>query len=77
MSQLGGELNLWAGITVVVIIELVEFCYEVVAGWFSRNSIKNQSTPAHGCELQEVRKREDKEDSRSFGGIIEHGLRRY
>ena len=77
MSQLGGALNLWAGITVVVIIELVELCYEVVAGWFSRNCIKKQSTPAHGCELQEVRKRENKEDSRRFWGIIEYGLRRY
>ena len=65
MSQLGGSLNLWAGITVVVIIELIELCYEVVAGWFS------QKSPGEGCELQEVRKGENRENSCRFWGIIE------
>ena len=30
ISQLGGALNLWAGITVVVVIELVELGYELI-----------------------------------------------
>ena len=70
-SQLGGALNLWAGITVVVIIELIELCYEVVAGWFNRKSPEKESTSAHGCELQGVRKGENNEDSYRFWGIIE------
>ena len=30
LSQLGGALNLWAGITVVVVIEMIEFCYHYI-----------------------------------------------
>ena len=30
ISQLGGSLNLWAGITVVVIVELIEFFCEIL-----------------------------------------------
>ena len=65
-SQLGGALNLWAGITVVVIIELIELCYEAVAGWLGRKSPEKESTSAHGCELQRVCKGENKEDSYKF-----------
>ena len=36
LSQLGGALNLWAGITVVVVVEVIEFCYEVVLERFNR-----------------------------------------
>ena len=32
LSQLGGALNLWAGITVVVVIEMVEVLFELVGG---------------------------------------------
>ena len=49
MSQLGGALNLWAGITVVVLIELIEFCYEVVVEWFNRKSPEKKPTPADQC----------------------------
>ena len=64
MSQLGGSLNLWAGITVVVIIELIELCYEVVAGWFC------QKSPEEGCELQEVRKEENKKILADFEVLL-------
>ena len=30
LSQLGGALNLWAGITVVVVIEMVEVLFELI-----------------------------------------------
>ena len=30
VSQLGGALNLWAGITVVVVVEFIEFLYYCV-----------------------------------------------
>ena len=30
ISQLGGALNLWAGITVVVVIEIAELLFELV-----------------------------------------------
>ena len=39
VSQLGGALNLWAGITVVVIVELVEFFCEVLFGGKKRDKI--------------------------------------
>ena len=45
MSQLGGILNLWAGITVVVAIELIEFCYEVVTDKFTRRSQADKGVP--------------------------------
>ena len=32
LSQLGGALNFWAGITVVVVIEMVEVLFELVGG---------------------------------------------
>ena len=31
IGQLGGALNLWAGITVVVIVELIEFVIDICA----------------------------------------------
>ena len=31
LSQLGGALNFWAGITVVVVIELIEMLYRILA----------------------------------------------
>ena len=34
ISQLGGALNLWAGITVVVVIEVVELLFELLTGEF-------------------------------------------
>ena len=57
MSQLGGALNLWAGITVVVLIELIEFCYEVLAHCFTRRSPekKHTSTEKHEQELEKLR----------------------
>ena len=30
VSQLGAALNLWAGITVVVVVEFIEFFYEAI-----------------------------------------------
>ena len=53
VAQLGGALNLWAGITVVVAIEVIEFCYEVVAGWCSRTSLGDKSRCVHVCESKE------------------------
>ena len=44
LSQLGGTLNLWAGITVVVILELIEFCYEVVAAQFNKGSREEKTS---------------------------------
>ena len=35
ISQLGGALNLWAGITVVIVIELIEIIYELLAKKYS------------------------------------------
>ena len=46
LSQLGGALNLWAGITVVVIIEIIEFCYEVMAERFNRGSRAEEKSAA-------------------------------
>ena len=31
LSQVGGALNFWAGITVVVVIELIEMCFRILA----------------------------------------------
>ena len=53
MSHLGGALNLWAGITVVVLIEAIELCYEVLVGWFSRKPAEDKSRSMHGCESTE------------------------
>ena len=43
LSQLGGALNLWAGITVVVVMEMVEVSYELigmkVAQWREDNKL--------------------------------------
>ena len=36
LSQLSGALNLWAGITVVIVIEIIEFWYEVVIDRINR-----------------------------------------
>ena len=62
MSQLGGALNLWAGITVVVLIELTEFCYEVLVEWFNRRSLGNRRTSADECEHELERLRDNGED---------------
>ena len=62
MSQLGGALNLWAGITVVVLIEFIEFCYEVLAQWFNRRSPANKRTSADICEQELQRLRDNGED---------------
>ena len=43
LSQLGGALNLWAGITVVIVVELIELCYEVVVDRFYRKSSEDMS----------------------------------
>ena len=37
LSQLGAELNWWAGITIVVVIELIEFIYEALC-WRNKNN---------------------------------------
>ena len=37
LSQLGAALNWWAGITIVVVIELIEFIYEVLC-WRNKNN---------------------------------------
>ena len=48
LSQLGGALNLWAGITVVIVVELIELCYEVVVDRFNRkSSVDNVSWKDH------------------------------
>ena len=45
ISQLGGALNLWAGITVVVVIELVELGYElIVANYRKQTEIKQSDS---------------------------------
>ena len=62
MSQLGGAINLWAGITVVVLIELIEFCYEVLAQWFTRRSPEKKHTSADKCEQVLERLRDNEED---------------
>ena len=41
VSQLGGALNLWAGITVVVIVEVIEFLCELI--FCRKNIAKGQS----------------------------------
>ena len=42
LSQLGAALNFWAGITVVVVVELVEFFYEIILVG-NRQKVRTQS----------------------------------
>ena len=45
ISQLGGALNLWAGITVVVVIELVELGYDlIVTSYRKQTEIKHSDS---------------------------------
>ena len=44
VSQLGGALNLWAGITVVVIVELIEFFCEVVCDGKKRYKVDEEKS---------------------------------
>ena len=52
VSQLGGALNLWARITVVVIIEIIELCYEVLAERIYRRSREEQTPDSNQEETQ-------------------------
>ena len=43
LSQLGGALNLWAGITVVVVIEVIELIYETASDkWRTKKSARRR-----------------------------------
>ena len=44
LSQLGGALNLWAGITVVVLIELLELAYRTLADLRKSKTVKKTSS---------------------------------
>ncbi len=43
MSQMGGLLNLWSGITIYLFVEIVEFMIRVVTSWLDCNKAKVQS----------------------------------
>ena len=43
LSQLGGTLNLWAGITVIVVIEILELVYQIAAEYWKSKSKMEKS----------------------------------
>ena len=43
LSQLGGTLNLWAGITVIVVIEILELVYQIAADYWKSKSEMEKS----------------------------------
>ena len=44
ISQLGAIANLWAGITVVLIVEIIEFLYKLL--FQGVETVQNRETPA-------------------------------
>ena len=46
-SQLGGALNLWAGITVVVVIEVLELVYRVLVGCTKSKAAESGAPRTH------------------------------
>ena len=44
LSQIGGALNLWAGITIVVFIELLELGFRTIADWRKSKTVKKTSS---------------------------------
>ena len=44
LSQIGGALNLWAGITVVVLVEMLELGYRSLADLLKSKSVDSSST---------------------------------
>ena len=54
VSQLGGALNLWAGITVVIVIELIEIIYEIIMKQYKRPSNQKYSDDENEGEKLEV-----------------------
>ena len=55
ISQLGGALNLWAGITVVVVIEVVELLFELFTGKFNQcKHDQNHSHADRNCDGKRV-----------------------
>ena len=54
VSQLGGALNLWAGITVVIVIELIELIYEIIMKQYKRPNTKKYSDSENDGEKLEV-----------------------
>ena len=52
ISQLGGALNLWAGITVVVVIEFVELGYELIVE-YSRRPPEAKHSDSEASEVGE------------------------
>ena len=45
LSQLGGALNLWAGITVVVFVEILEFGYHLMVDFNKGNTGEDERVP--------------------------------
>ena len=50
LSQLGGALNLWAGITFVVVIEIVEVIFELVGMKVAQWRVEKKQDYNANCE---------------------------
>ena len=72
ISQLGGALNLWAGITVVVVIEVVELIFELFTGKF--NQCKNDTDPSYAGRECNGKKEPSGDANSSRGDRIDEWL---
>ena len=52
LSRLGGALNLWAGITIIVIMEIIDLIYRVL--WFSLCSKKEDEDSTPSVKVQTI-----------------------
>ena len=50
LSNVGGVLSLWLGVTVMTIIEVIEFIYFIVKSYFERHHPQASTSPSDAAE---------------------------
>ena len=68
-SQLGGTLNLWTGITVFVLVEIIETLYRLMTSIVKRNDPIAKGTPGNVDNVQEADPSETDGRSQEHEGI--------